>query len=414
MKINKIFKDLYTSTKRYFLITGGRNSGKSFAVSDYILRLTYQKNQNILYTRYTLVSAALSIIPEFIEKIELNKVENHFEVTKTEIINKLTGSRIIFRGIKTSSGVQTANLKSLQGITTWVIDEAEELTDVDIFEKIDLSIRSNILQNRIILILNPTDKTHWIWKKWFENSNKLVNIDNSTVQISTHVDLCHIHSTYLNNLKNIPIDYLKQIFEIKNNNLEKYRRIILGEWQDYSDAILFINNNLKRFNLNNFDLSLNNQIIGAIDTKLTGEDYYCFILAKVENNKIYIIDVIFTSLNYKIAQNLSFGLIDKYKPSSIVIETNASGIIFLNEYRQAFPSTSIIGVNNYSKKESRILFQSQFIIDNFYFRNDFEPGGHYDLFLKNLCSYKENGDNDHDDAADCTAILAAYSRKFIV
>ena len=39
----------------------------------------------------------------------LNKVDD-FKITKDEIINKGNGSKIIFRGIKTSSD-QTANLK---------------------------------------------------------------------------------------------------------------------------------------------------------------------------------------------------------------------------------------------------------------------------------------------------------------
>ena len=37
-------------------------------------------------------------------------------------VNKMTKSRIMFRGIKTSSGNQTAKLKSIQGITTFVCD----------------------------------------------------------------------------------------------------------------------------------------------------------------------------------------------------------------------------------------------------------------------------------------------------
>jgi phage terminase large subunit len=55
-----------------------------------------------LFTRYTLVSAAISIIPEFIEKIELDAIwKTNFVVTKDEIINILqTGSKIIFKGIK--------------------------------------------------------------------------------------------------------------------------------------------------------------------------------------------------------------------------------------------------------------------------------------------------------------------------
>ena len=96
---------------RYYLITGGRGSGKSWTLALFLLNLTYQKGHVILFTRYTLVSAFISIIPEFLDKIEIMGKINDFEVTQSEIINKLTGSKILFRGIKTISGVNTANLK---------------------------------------------------------------------------------------------------------------------------------------------------------------------------------------------------------------------------------------------------------------------------------------------------------------
>lgn len=89
----------------------------------------------ILYTRYTMVSAGMSIIPEMMEKIDLDGTTKYFKTTKTDIVNKMTKSRIMFRGIKTSSGNQTAKLKSIQGITTFVCDEAEEWTSEDEFDK---------------------------------------------------------------------------------------------------------------------------------------------------------------------------------------------------------------------------------------------------------------------------------------
>ena len=104
--------------------------------------LTYEVGHTILFTRYTLTSAHISIIPEFVEKIEMADLHNDFSITKDEIINLRTGSKILFKGIKTSSGTQTANLKSLQGVTTWVLDEAEELVEEDVFDKIDLSVRN--------------------------------------------------------------------------------------------------------------------------------------------------------------------------------------------------------------------------------------------------------------------------------
>jgi len=90
-----------------------------------------------------------------------------FEITNDTITNKVTGSQILFKGIKTSSGVQTASLKSLTGITAFVVDEAEELIDEEVFNKIDYSVRVKGIQNRVILIMNPATVDHWIYKRWF-------------------------------------------------------------------------------------------------------------------------------------------------------------------------------------------------------------------------------------------------------
>jgi len=169
LKVNPKLLPYNEVDSRYFIFTGGRGSGKSFGVAVGLLYLTAEAGHTILFTRYTLRSANISIIPEFKEKIELLGFDKMFYITKDEIVNKATGSKILFRGIKTSSGDQTANLKSLQGITTWVMDEAEELVDEDIFDKIDLSVRQKGVGNRIILILNPTTKEHWIYERFFES-----------------------------------------------------------------------------------------------------------------------------------------------------------------------------------------------------------------------------------------------------
>lgn len=170
LKLNDKYSPLFTEKSRYFVCTGGRGSGKSFGVAVFLLSLTYEQGHKVLFTRYTMISAQTSIIPEFIEKIDLMGVNEHFRITKDEIINMTTGSSIIFKGIRTSSGNQTAALKSLNGVTTFVIDEAEELTDESTFDKIDFSVRSQTKQNRCILILNPTTKEHWIYQRFFQST----------------------------------------------------------------------------------------------------------------------------------------------------------------------------------------------------------------------------------------------------
>ncbi len=229
------------SDSRYFIVTGGRGSSKSFSVTSFLLLLTYEQGHVILFTRYTLVSAHISIIPEFIEKIELMQMQSNFVITKDEIINTVTGSKIIFKGIKTSSGTQTANLKSLQGVTTWVLDEAEELTDEDTFDKIDLSIRHKVKQNRVILILNPTTKTHFIYRKFFES--KGINGGSNLVK----GDTTYIHTTYLDNINNLSQSFLNQIEDIKIHRPEKYQHQILGGWLNKAEGVIFNNWSIGEF-----------------------------------------------------------------------------------------------------------------------------------------------------------------------
>jgi phage terminase large subunit len=227
--------NLLGSESRYFVITGGRGSGKSYSLNSFLLLLTYEVGHVILFTRYTLTSANVSIIPEFIDKIESADLTNDFYITKDEIINLKTGSKILFKGIKTSSGTQTANLKSLAGVTTWVLDEAEELTDEETFEKIDFSIRTKGIQNRVLLVLNPATKEHFIYKKFFEDKG---------IQAGSNLikgDTTYIHTTYLDNITNLSESFINQIENIKERRPEKYKHQILGGWLDKAEGVIFTN-----------------------------------------------------------------------------------------------------------------------------------------------------------------------------
>jgi len=238
--INEKYQKLANDT-RYYIITGGRASGKSFSVNLMLVLLTYEANHTILFTRYTLTSAYVSIIPEFIEKIELLDKFQDFHITKDEIINLRSGSKIVFKGIKTSSGDQTANLKSITGVTTWVLDEAEELTDEGTFDKIDFTIRETKNQNRIILILNPTTKEHWIYQRFFED--KGIQEGSNTQKDNT----TYIHTTYQDNLENLSESFLKQIQDLKVRRPSKYKHAIMGGWLDKAEGVIFKNWSIGKF-----------------------------------------------------------------------------------------------------------------------------------------------------------------------
>ncbi len=217
------------NSDRYFICTGGRGSGKSFSITIFLVNLTFTKGHKILFTRYTLTSAKTSIIPQFIECLEaLGYGSETFEITNDTITNKITGSQILFKGIKTSSGVQTASLKSLTGITYFVVDEAEELVDEEVFNKIDYSVRVKGVQNRVILIMNPATVDNWIYKRWFLNGKVTKNTT-------------YIHTTYLDNIDNLNEDIVQSFNDMKENDPKQYEHVVLGGWKLKADGVIFEN-----------------------------------------------------------------------------------------------------------------------------------------------------------------------------
>lgn len=236
------------------VITGGRNSQKSFAVGTWSCIAAKDFAYNILYTRYTLTSAEDSIIPEFREKIDLLNAHSSYVVTRDRI-NGVNGSKIVFKGIKTSSGNQTASLKSLKDFNVFVLEEAEEMPSFDAWDKIKKSIRSNKKQNINILILNPTTKTHWIYTEFFEDRG----VSEGWNGIKDNV--MYIHSTYLDIDRSLIADNLWADFEDKrlayeewiklprdqqdNSPLKKkakyYKHTIMGGWLEKSEGVIFEN-----------------------------------------------------------------------------------------------------------------------------------------------------------------------------
>ena len=239
--LNKKYNALGNDT-RYFVITGGRGSGKSFAITTFLAFLTFEQGHKILFTRYTMISAANSIIPEFLEKLELYGIMEHFRITKDEILNVSTGSSILFKGIRTSAGNQTAALKSISGITTWVLDEAEELVKEEDFDKIDQSVRSKAKPNRVIMILNPATKEHWIYQRFFAGKGVNAGFNGYRDNVT------YMHTTFKDNIENLSESFLLQLEDIRRRRPDRYNHQILGGWLDKAEGVVFSNWRTGMFN----------------------------------------------------------------------------------------------------------------------------------------------------------------------
>ena len=252
-QIDPAFKFLFQTTgsgeslrldipKRYLIFTGGRGSMKSHSLATWVCwNTTFPYKQRTLYSRYTLTSAEISIIPEFLEKVEMLGMGPMVHSTSKKVVNTITGSDILFRGIKTSSGNQTAKLKSIPGLNVFVVDEAEEFESEKDFDTIDESIRAADVPNIIILILNPSNTEHWIYKRFFEGWTKYINIDGFQIPMSTHPEVIHTHTTYLDNLKNLSQSFIDKAHTLKQLNPKKYAHRFLGKWLEQAEGVVYEN-----------------------------------------------------------------------------------------------------------------------------------------------------------------------------
>ena len=322
MPINSKYKPLYTAQTRYIYLYGGRGSGKSFAVADYISRLTYEAGHKVLFTRYTAASASKSIIPEFVEKLKLNGSEPDFIVRQDKIVNVHTGSEILFSGIKTSSGNQTANLKSLQGITTWVYEEFEEHPDEESFDTIDLSIREDHIQNRVILISNAIHKESWQHKRFFQDPQ----------------DTSHIYTTYLDNRENLNHQFLRMAQWTKENNPAKYHKQFLGHHYEDTDEALWTPDLIRRDGPKEMD-----RIVVAIDPAVTSSkhsDETGIVVVGKRADRGYVMEDASGKYTPNGWAQVAVNLYHKHKADRIIGEVNNGGDMIESILRQADKTVS--------------------------------------------------------------------------
>jgi phage terminase large subunit len=237
------------------IFTGGRDSGKSHSVSRGLCDAAANYNHRILYTRYTLTSAQDSIIPDFQEKIAMLNYEPYFHVTKDRILGKHNRSKIVFKGIKTSSGIQTANLKSLKDFSMFVVEEAEEFPSYEQWDKIQLSIRATDVQAMNVLILNPATKKHWIYKEFFQKNGVKAGFN------GIRNNIMFIHTTYLDlgkkfiapknwakyesarviyeKIEALTPDQRKEESKDDIRTWKYYKFTVLGGWKDSEEGLVY-------------------------------------------------------------------------------------------------------------------------------------------------------------------------------
>ena len=232
-KYEPLFMPRTLDSPRYWVVTGGRGSGKTTATSTAEVVDTYRDPFTTLYSRATLTSAKVSVIPEYIDKVKTLGKTRHFRSTEEAVINRISGGQIYFKGLKASSGDQIARLKSIFKLKKFKLDEAQELMSESEFDTIDLSIREKQVANSVELSLNPTDIHHWIYKRFFKKPGVPYDYNGRVG------DVQYIHTDWTDNRENLSESFIAKALECEREDPDKYANIYLGDWAVKRNGLIY-------------------------------------------------------------------------------------------------------------------------------------------------------------------------------
>ena len=386
------------------IMTGGRLSGKSYGCGIAVSEGLIQRDWKVLYTRFTNQSIKDSIYAEFVGQLESTGYDRYCDIKQDRIHSKVGEGEVVFKGIKTGSGNQTANLKSLSGFNCFVVDEAEEIPSKETFKKVFYSIRSSEKRNISILILNPTGKEHWIYKEYYQKKE----VPDGFCGIKGNV--LYIHTSYLDvNPDFVPDNIRRDYEELKEEAPDEYNSIVLGGWLETSVGKVYSKSELKRFKMRDFNEELVEHTLSHIDPADDGTDNLCQVITKTIGKKVYVTDVIFTPENSEYSKPLVIDLTRAERVQHLWVEKNGVGAVYGRDIAPFLYETTVIPYSQLENKHSKIIKHSGFIKKWYYFRSDYEAGSDYDLFMNNLFLYnkdnkknKTTADNDFTDDGPCS------------
>lgn len=260
---NAKYRALYEQRARYKDIWGGRGRGGSHIGTDYFIHLITSPR----YFRGYLIRYVSSDIRESLFRGIKDRIRQNSTLFLSDFIfneNNMsvryipTGNWIFSKGVAKDSA-RTAAMKSIEGATHVLIEEADEMPETE-FDSLDLSLRTMETDDiEIIRIFNPPHKNHWIWRDYNlrDFTIKVNNIDQTFffAEPKKGSDVCSIFGTYYDNIINIHPTTREKFERFQFTNPEYYWTVIRGYITDgargriYSDWKYITTDEFERLDL---------------------------------------------------------------------------------------------------------------------------------------------------------------------
>jgi len=233
--VSKVYKPLFQENTRYFVLMGGRGAGRSTVASQLANTLLVSDQYfRCAIMRYVLGDIRNSIFREIKDRAEENGVINSLSINESLMSIKYGDNSINAVGFKKSSSDQKSKLKSLANYNYVIIEEADEIPEED-FIQLDDSLRTLKGDIKIILLLNPPPKTHWIIEKWFDleeakdqHGSKIQDFHIPKLKPQYEKDTTFIYANYKDNEKNLARQSIINYENYKYSKPKHYYNMVVG------------------------------------------------------------------------------------------------------------------------------------------------------------------------------------------
>jgi len=229
IQINDVYKQLFADGRlrqdvRYFIVYGGRRSGKSHDVGQ-ILDITAASEPGHFIPLIRKVGATVkdSIYSQHTGFFNRNNIRVDQNKTDKEI-GLPNGSR--FRGFGLDDEMK---IRSLVGATKIEIDEANELSENE-FDSLDAGLSPGNYNGQIFLLFNPIAQIpgsmHWLQRRFLQVPHEL----SKAVIFDTPTGKALVLRTWYKDNAFCPEASRKVLEGYKETNPEKYKLWALGEF----------------------------------------------------------------------------------------------------------------------------------------------------------------------------------------
>lgn len=404
---SKLFPFIFYFNKySYFLLEGGRASGKTQSVARFLLYICQNRHVRICCGREIQNS-----INESVKTVFLDLIENYnlpYIIKRDSLINKTTNSKIFFKGFREQGSV---NIKGLEGVDILWIDEAQSISKATL----DIIVPTIRKKNSVIIF----------------TMNRYTRFDSVYNFCAKREDCLHININYFDN-PFVDKKILTEADVCKKANINDYNHIWLG--------YPLMNNNEFLLSSQMIDNSINLEYeaensyfynsVMSIDLSASGADLCVAKLFVQQNSTIWLEKetVSWSEADTDISKGKIISLYSTWNPKILIMDADGLGYPIWVSIQKIIQNA--IGFRGAHKAQSKYAINAR--ADGYLALRDYLEKGYLKLQDKNAIrqleyikkTYKPNGliaiqdkkeirklHSESPDYADC-AMMALYAINY--